>query len=81
MGTTTRKLYEEAMKLDPDERAALTGLLIESLEPETEEGVESAWIAEIERRMAELDSGSVQTIPWEEVRARLFGVSSGSRSR
>lgn len=81
MGTTTRKLYEEAMKLDPDERAALTGLLIESLEPETEEGVESAWIAEIERRMAELDSGSVQTIPWEEVRARLFGGSSGSRSR
>jgi len=81
MGTTTQKLYEEAMKLDPDERVALTGLLIESLEPETEEGVEEAWIAEIERRMAELDSGAVQTIPWEEVRARLFGSSSGSGRR
>lgn len=81
MGTTTRKLYEEAMKLDPDERAALTGLLIESLEPETEEGVEEAWVAEIERRMAELDSGAVQTIPWEEVRARLFGSVGGSSGR
>ena len=77
MGANTRKLYEEALKLDPDERAALTGLLIESLEPETEEGVEAAWVAEIERRMVELDSGSVQTIPWEEVRARLSGGPSG----
>jgi putative addiction module component (TIGR02574 family) len=50
---------------------ALTGLLIESLEPVSEEGVEEAWLAEIERRMAELDSGSVQTIPWEELRSRL----------
>lgn len=60
------------MRLKPQERAALTGLLIESLEPESEEGVEEAWLAEIERRMAELDSGSVQTIPWEELRARLY---------
>ncbi len=81
MGTTARKLFEEAMKLDPDERAALTGLLIESLEPESEEGVEETWIAEIERRMAELDSGAVQTVPWEELRARLFGGSSGSGHR
>lgn len=60
------------MRLNQRERAALTGLLIESLEPESEEGVEEAWLAEIERRMAELDSGSVQTISWEELRARLY---------
>jgi putative addiction module component (TIGR02574 family) len=64
-------LFEEAMRLDPEERVALTGLLIESLEPVSEEGVEEAWLAEIERRMAELDSGAVQTIPWEELRSRL----------
>lgn len=81
MGTTARQLYEEAMKLDPDERVALTGMLIESLDPESDEGVEEAWIAEIERRMAELDSGTVQTIPWEQLRARLFGGSSGPGSR
>jgi putative addiction module component (TIGR02574 family) len=77
MGNTARKLYEEAMKLDPDERAALTGLLIESLDPESEEGVEEVWVAEIERRMEELDKGLVQTVPWEELRARLSGGSRG----
>ena len=81
MNSTARRLYEEAMKLDPDERAALTGLLIESLDPESEEGVEEAWIAEIERRMAELDSGTVQAVPWQELRARLFGGSSGAGHR
>jgi putative addiction module component (TIGR02574 family) len=81
MGKTARQLYEEAMRLDPDERVALTGMLIESLDPESEEGVEEAWIAEIERRMVELDSGTVQTIPWEQLRARLFGSSSGFGSR
>lgn len=63
------------MRLDPEERVALTGLLIESLEPESEEGVEEAWVAEIERRMAELDSDAVQAIPWDELRARLYGSS------
>ena len=47
-------------------------LLIKNLDGESEEGVEDAWRLEIERRMAELDSGSVQTIPWEELRARLY---------
>ncbi|MBI4278037.1 MAG: addiction module protein [Armatimonadetes bacterium] len=73
MKRSARELYEEAMRLDLEERAALAGLLIESLDPESEEGAEQAWVAEIERRMEELDSGAVQTIPWEELRARLYG--------
>jgi len=72
MGTPARKLFEEAMQLDPTERAALTGLLIESLEPVTDAGVEEAWLAEIERRMSELDSGSVKTVSWDDLRARLY---------
>ena len=69
------------MRLDPQERAALTGLLIESLEPESEDGAEQAWMVEVERRMAELDSGAVQTISWDELRARLYGNSSGRGER
>ena len=60
------------MRLEPQERATLMRLLIEALDVDTEEDVEDAWRVEIERRMAELDSGSVETIPWEEVRARLY---------
>jgi putative addiction module component (TIGR02574 family) len=72
MAKSARELFDEAMRLEPQERATLMRLLIEALDADTEEGVEDAWRAEIERRMAELDSGSVETIPWEEVRARLY---------
>jgi putative addiction module component (TIGR02574 family) len=71
MARSARELFDEAMRLEPRERATLIRLLIESLDAETDEGVEDAWRVEIERRMAELDSGAVETIPWEEVRARL----------
>ncbi len=71
MARSAQELFEEAMSLDPQERATLIRLLIEALDPEAEPGIEDAWRVEIERRMAELDSGSVETIPWEEVRARL----------
>jgi putative addiction module component (TIGR02574 family) len=72
MARSARELFEEAMKLDPQERATLLRLLVEALDAQMEEGVDEAWRAEIERRMAELDAGSVETIPWEEVRARLY---------
>jgi putative addiction module component (TIGR02574 family) len=42
------------------------------LDAESDEGVADAWRVEIERRMAELDAGVVQTVPWEELRARLY---------
>jgi putative addiction module component (TIGR02574 family) len=69
------------MRLDPKERAELTGLLIESLEPESESGVEEAWIAEVERRLAELDSGAVKTIPWDELRSKLYAKLNAAGSR
>ena len=72
MARSARDLFDEAMRLEPQERATLMRLLIEALDANTDEGVEDAWRVEIERRMAELDSGSVETIPWEEVRARLY---------
>ena len=71
MARSARDLFDEAMRLDPEERATLLRLLIEALDAETDDGVEDAWRVEIDRRLAELDSGSVETIPWEEVRARL----------
>jgi putative addiction module component (TIGR02574 family) len=60
-------------KLTEEERAALAGWLIESLEEEAEEGVEAAWRQEIERRVKELDTNAVDPVPWEVVRERLAG--------
>ncbi len=72
MARSARELFEEAMRLDPQERATLMRLLVDTLDAESEEGVEDAWRVEIERRMAELDSGVVEAVPWEELRTRLY---------
>ena len=72
MARSARELFEEAMKLDPKERATLMRLLIDTLDAESEEGAEEAWRTEIEHRITELDSGAVETVPWEELRARLY---------
>ena len=72
MKSTKQQVYDRALDLDERDRATLAALLIESLEEDPEPGVEGAWLKEIERRMAELDAGSVETVPWAEVRARLW---------
>lgn len=72
MPKSARELFEEAMQLDAQERAALMRLLVDSLDAEAEGGAEDVWRAEIERRIAELDSGQVKAVPWEELRARLY---------
>ena len=42
MARSARELFEEAMRLDPQERATLMRLLIDTLDAESEEGVEDA---------------------------------------
>jgi putative addiction module component (TIGR02574 family) len=77
MAATPKQLYDRAMTLSEEERAELVGMLLESLEIGDDEGVESAWVQEIERRVAELDSGTVESIPWTEVRSRVFEAGAG----
>jgi putative addiction module component (TIGR02574 family) len=66
-------LFREAARLPERDRATLAGLLVETLEPGPEPDVEAAWNEEISRRVAELDAGTVETIPWESIRKELFG--------
>ena len=72
MAKDVTELFRDASELSEQDRATLAGLLIESLEDEPEPDVEAAWLAEIERRVADVESGAVQTVPWEEVRRRLL---------
>jgi putative addiction module component (TIGR02574 family) len=72
MAKDVTALFRDASELSERDRATLAGLLIESLEAEGEPDVVAAWSAEIERRVADIKSGSVETIPWEEVRRRLL---------
>jgi len=72
MAATPKQLYDRAMNLNEEARAELIGMLLESLEIGIDDGVEAAWLKEIERRVAELDSGAVESVPWTEVRSRVF---------
>jgi putative addiction module component (TIGR02574 family) len=56
MARSARELFDEAMRLDPEERATLMRLLVDTLDAESEEGAEDAWPGEVERRIAELDA-------------------------
>jgi putative addiction module component (TIGR02574 family) len=66
------ELFREASQLPEADRAELAGRLLESLHGEPDEGIEAAWAEEVERRVRQIDSGEVTTIPWEEVRAKLY---------
>jgi putative addiction module component (TIGR02574 family) len=65
------ELVAEALQLPASARAALAGTLIESLDEDVDEDAEHAWSQEIASRVRELDEGTVQTVPWEEVRREL----------
>lgn len=72
MSPSAKKVLEDALHLDEAERASVAGALIESLHPGPEPGVDEAWERVIERRVRELEAGTAETVPWSEVRARLF---------
>jgi putative addiction module component (TIGR02574 family) len=72
MSRTFTDVWKEASELSEEDRAALAGLLIESLEGAPDPDVEAAWAVEIEKRVAELDAGTVKSIPWDRVRQRLL---------
>jgi putative addiction module component (TIGR02574 family) len=62
-------IQAEAMKLSIEERAELADRLWASLEPQAD--VDAAWAVEIERRVRQLETGEVETIPLEIVIGEL----------
>ncbi|MDL1891296.1 addiction module component, family protein [Sphingobacteriales bacterium CHB3] len=72
MSQDLKQLFRAAFDLPEGDRATLAGLLIESLEPAPDPDIAEAWEREAGRRWAEIESGQLRTIPWEEVRKKLF---------
>jgi putative addiction module component (TIGR02574 family) len=64
----SRELLQKALALPENERAELAGNLISSLDTAVDTDVEAAWQHEVSRRLQEVQSGSVKTVPWEDVR-------------
>ena len=67
---TLKELYAETRRLPREQAAALMDLLLIDTFSEPDPAVEEAWGREIDRRLAELESGKVKGIPAEEVMAK-----------
>jgi putative addiction module component (TIGR02574 family) len=62
------EVLDKALALSIKDRGLLIDRLVESLDDgPAEEGVEAAWADEIKRRVDDIRSGRVKTIPGEQV--------------
>ena len=68
MPSSLASLEAEALMLSPEDRAVLADHLLASLAAEQE--VDEAWAVEVERRIAEIESGRMPLIPVEQAIAR-----------
>ncbi|HEX4956415.1 MAG TPA: addiction module protein [Thermoanaerobaculia bacterium] len=69
---TVESIQQAALELQPSARLQLTHALVQSLAALPEAEVGELWLAEAERRDAEMESGQVRGIPGEEVFRRLY---------
>jgi putative addiction module component (TIGR02574 family) len=65
-------LVQAVLALPEEQRAEMADRLLESLPAEVTSQLHPAWRAELKRRAAQVDSGEVTPVPWEEVRRRAW---------
>jgi putative addiction module component (TIGR02574 family) len=70
MTQETLDLLQKALALPENERAELAGNLLSSLDTTVDPDVDAVWQQELVRRLNEVQSGKVKTIPWEEVQQK-----------
>lgn len=61
-----------AQQLPDEDRLRLIDALWESVPPDRNAPFSDEWAREIERRVAELDTGTARTIPWSEIRDKAL---------
>jgi putative addiction module component (TIGR02574 family) len=70
MSQTVEQLFQAALKLSDGEQLQLVSALTAAVEERGLKPFDDSWLEEIARRSAEYDGGSVQSIPWSEVKER-----------
>ena len=71
MSLQLQEVVNKALNLSPEERAELAYELILSLDDTRDKEVETAWDAEIERRVREIKSGKAKGRPAEDILAEI----------
>ena len=61
----------DALRLDDEARAELAAELLASLDGPADPDAERAWDAEIERRIAAIEAGTISLEPWDQVKRRI----------
>ncbi len=69
MSSQLEIIEAQALKLQPADRSLLVEHLLASLD--SDEEVEAAWVQEVEKRVAELDNGTVAGISLQEALAQI----------
>lgn len=70
MTANTMELFSMAESLPIDVKALLVERLLDSMYPNQKE-IDELWKVEVERRIDEVESGKVKTIPGDEVFAKI----------
>ena len=64
-------LTNHALSLPDEKRAALAASLLQSLETSVDHEIEESWRQEVATRIAEIDRGEVEMIPWDTVISKM----------
>lgn len=67
----TEAVLAEALRLDLKARAEIAAELLASLDGPADPDAETAWAAEIRRRVKGLESGTEELESWDEVKRRI----------
>ena len=70
--TKSRSIIDSALKLPPEERARVAREIIASLDGPADQDVDALWLAEVERRLDEVERGAAALVPWDTVRQRVM---------
>ncbi len=73
-------ILEEAEQLSAPERAELADRIVESLAHNIPSEIASAQVAEVRRRIAEVEAGEVSLIPGDEALARVRQLVASARA-
>jgi putative addiction module component (TIGR02574 family) len=69
---TYETLLEDATHLPVADRLQLIDAIWDTLPADSLPPLSDEWVAEIRRRSAEYDSGSVETVPWDQVKTEAL---------
>ena len=71
MTKAAKAVLADALRLGENERAELAAEVLASLDGPGDPDAESAWEAEIRRRIDAIDAGTMELEPWDAVRRRI----------